>query len=296
MTGLIQKAIAGFYYCSGGGRLYECRARGAFRNEAITPLVGDWVEFEPDGDGGFVTAVLPRKNQLTRPPMANLDQLFIVASVAQPSPNPLVIDKLVTVCEYKGIEPVLVITKTDLGDSSSLEEIYRKAGFASISLCNRAPDGLERLYELLRGKVSAFCGNTGVGKSSLLNNLFPNLHLATGDVSRKLGRGRHTTRMVELYPVSELSCYVADTPGFGTMELSRYEIIRKEELEDCFREFAPYLGKCRFTGCSHTAEKGCAVLEAAAEGKIAPSRLESYAALYQEAKQLKEWEIDKEKK
>lgn len=297
-TGLIVKAIAGFYYCLSRGRLHECRGKGAFRNEEVTPLVGDRVEFLP-GDtlpeedpvpGGYVTRIQPRKNEFTRPPVANLDKLFIVAAVTEPTPSTLVIDKLTTVCEYKEIEPVIVITKTDLGDESRLRDIYVGAGYRVICLSNRETENFDEVREELRGCISAFAGNTGVGKSSLINNLCPSLSLETAHISKKLGRGKHTTRHVELYPLPGLSGYVADTPGFGTMELAQYEIIHKEQLQYCFREFAPFVENCRFTGCSHTVEKGCAVLEGLREGKLSASRHESYAALYAEAKQIKDWE------
>ena len=297
MTGLIRKALSGFYYVVSEGREYECRARGLFRKEEVTPLVGDRVECAPEADGrGCVTDILPRKNEFARPPLANLDQLFLVAAVADPAPSPLVLDKLITVCEYKEIEPVLVITKTDLGDPSPLQKTYERAGFLVLTVCNLEADeqGFAHVRERLAGKVSGFCGNTGVGKSSLLNRLYPGLALETGDISQKLGRGRHTTRHVELYPVE--GGMVADTPGFGTMELSRYEVIRKEQLPYCFREFEPYLGKCRFQDCAHVTETGCAVLEALRAGEIAPSRHESYRALYEEAKLLKDWELDSRRK
>lgn len=293
-TGRIIQAIAGFYYCLSDGETYECRARGVFRNEEITPLAGDMVAFETDGKGGFVTEILERKNAFTRPPLANLDQLFLVTAAASPSPNLLVLDKLITVCEYKGIEPILVVTKRDLKEDTMLREVYEKAGIRVLSLSNKEPEHLDEIRELLKGKISAFAGNTGVGKSTLLNNLFPELELETADISKKLGRGRHTTRHVTLYPTGE-GGFVADTPGFGTMELSQYEIIRKEELADCFRELRPYAGECRFTGCSHTAEKGCAVRAALKEGAIHPARYENYCTLYNEAKQIKEWEIAKMK-
>ncbi len=294
MTGLITKAISGFYYCRCGDTVYECRARGVFRNEEITPLVGDRAVFEPEEDGrGFVTGILERKNQFRRPPIANLDKLLIVAAVRQPVPSPLVIDKLTTVCEYKEIEPVIVITKTDLGDGSELEEIYRKAGFTVISLSNLETEDFAPVRECLRGCVTAFAGNTGVGKSSLLNNVCPRLQLETADISRKLGRGRHTTRHVELFYIEELSGYVADTPGFGTMDMAQYELIRKDQLQYCFREFEPYLNQCQFTGCSHTAEKGCRIRQALEDGEISRSRYESYLALYEEARQLKDWELEK---
>lgn len=248
--------------------------------------------FETDGTGGYILEIIGRKNALTRPPLANLDQLFLITAAVAPAPNLLVLDKLIIVCEYKGIEPILIVTKTDLAEDGMLRGIYEKAGFRVISLSNLEPEHLDEIRTLLAGKISAFAGNTGVGKSSLLNNLFPTLQLQTTDISKKLGRGRHTTRHVTLYPANE-GGFVADTPGFGTMELSQYEIIQKEELEDCFREFKPYLGECRFTGCSHTAEKGCAVREACREGNIGRTRYESYRTMYNEAKQLKDWEIAK---
>ena len=287
---MIQKAISGFYYCASGGTVTACKARGVFRNENITPLVGDRGVFEGEEDGsGFVTELLPRKNEFTRPPIANLDRLLIVTSVVDPVPSPLVIDKLITVCEYKEIEPILVITKTDLGDPAELEKTYRGAGFHVAALSNLSGDYSE-VRALLRDGISAFAGNTGVGKSSLLNNLCPELGLETGQTSRKLGRGRHTTRHVELYKLPGIDGWVADTPGFGSMDMARYELIRKEQLQYCFREFGPYLGACRFTGCSHTSEKGCAVIEALNGGEIARSRFESYRALYEDARQIKEWE------
>lgn len=295
-TGRIMKALSGFYYCRDDGGTYQCRGRGAFRKENVTPLVGDWVRFEaaegePDENGnlpgGFVTEILERRNQFLRPPLANLEQICLVASVAEPSPSLPVLDRLIAVSEYKGVEPLLAVTKTDLGNPEPLRRIYESAGFRVFCLSDRREEDLEGLRECLRGKVTAFVGNTGAGKSSLLNRLEPGLGLATGDVSRKLGRGRHTTRHVELYPLA--GGYAADTPGFGAMELLQYERIRKEELQYCFREFEPYLEKCRFTGCSHTVEKGCAVLEALREGAIAPSRHESYCALYAESKAQQEW-------
>lgn len=290
MQGRILKATGGFYYVWSDGILYECRARGLFRKNGMVPLVGDWVEIEETGSQtGYVIQILPRKNSLTRPPLANLDQLFLVISILDPKPNLLVLDQLIAIAEYKKIEPVLVITKTDLGDWESLAGLYRKAGF-QVFCTGREQDGdLKPLQQAMQGKISAFCGNSGVGKSSLLNRIDQRLDLSTAQTSRKLGRGRHTTRHVQLYPV-EGGGYIADTPGFSSMDLERYETILKDQLQYCFREFDPYLDQCRFTGCSHTKEKGCAVLEAVAKGEISASRHESYCRLYEEAKQIKEWE------
>lgn len=291
--GLIRKAIGGFYYVETSDPvIYECRARGIFRKDEVSPYVGDWVMIETGEDSrGTVCEILPRKNEIIRPPLANLDKLFIVASVREPAPNPLVIDKFIAMSEYKGIEPVLVITKTDLSDPEEFAAIYRHAGFSVCSVSCRNENNLTQVKELLRDSVCAFTGNTGVGKSSFLNLLAPDLQLRTADISQKLGRGRHTTRHVELYRLPELNCYVADTPGFSTMDLARYDVILKDELQYCFREFEPYLGHCKFTGCSHTVEKGCAVLDALRENKIEPTRHESYVSLYEDAKKIKEWEL-----
>lgn len=292
-NGLIMKALGGFYYVETSEKvLYECRARGVFRKDGISPAVGDRVKIETDAQGkGVVTEILPRKNYIVRPPLANLDRLFIVVSVCEPQPNFLVIDKFIAMSEHKEIEPVLVITKSDLAPADELRRIYENAGFAVCIVNNLEESDLGEVRELLRGKICAFTGNTGVGKSSFLNRIEPSLGIKTADISQKLGRGRHTTRHVELYRLEELDAYVADTPGFSTMDLTRYDIIFKDELQHCFREFAPYRDHCRFTGCSHTVEKGCAVLEALAEGKIETTRHESYKALYEEAKQIKEWEL-----
>ena len=290
MQGRILKATGGFYYVWSDGILYECRARGLFRQNGMVPLVGDWVEIEETGSQtGYVTRILARKNSLTRPPLANLDQLFLVISILDPKPNLLVLDQLIAIAEYKKIEPVLVITKTDLGDWETLAGLYRKAGFQVFCTGWEQDSDLKPLQQAMQGKISAFCGNSGVGKSSLLNRIDQRLDLSTAQTSRKLGRGRHTTRHVQLYPV-EGGGYIADTPGFSSMDLERYETILKDQLQYCFREFDPYLDQCRFTGCSHTKEKGCAVLEAVAKGEISASRHESYCRLYEEAKQIKEWE------
>ena len=293
MQGRILKATGGFYYVLSDAVLYECRARGLFRKNGVSPLVGDWVEIEETGEEkGYVTRILDRKNSLIRPPLANLDQLFLVVSVADPQPNLLVLDKLIAIAEHKKIEPFLIVTKTDLGEWETLAALYEKAGFQVFCTGLDQDSDLAMLRRSTEGKISAFCGNSGVGKSSLLNRIDSRLDLSTAQISQKLGRGRHTTRHVQLYPVSG-GGYIADTPGFSSMDLERYEVILKEQLQYCFREFGPHLNQCRFTGCSHTKEKGCAVLAAMKEGEIASSRHDSYCTLYEAAKNIKEWELQK---
>ena len=284
--GLIVKAISGFYYVVPDGEpegLLACTAKGVFRKRGTAPLAGDRVRVE----AGVVAEILPRKNELLRPPAANLDQALLTVSAAKPAPNALVLDKLIAVCEYKGIEPVIIITKTDLCDGRAFGGIYERAGFQVLYTGEGSP-GREAILALLRGKVSIFIGNSGVGKSTMLNRLFPGLSLATAAISDKLGRGRHTTRHVELFPLPG-GGYAADTPGFSTVELERYGAIRKEELAGCFREFKPYEGHCQFADCAHLKEKGCAVLAALDAGEIPASRHESYLALYEAAQKIPDW-------
>ena len=289
--GMIIKAMSGFYYVNTPGGLVECRARGVFRKRGQEVLVGDWARVEPTEPGkGYVVEIAPRKNCLLRPPLANLDQLVMVISTCDPAPNLLVIDRLLAVAERREIEPFLVFTKTDLQDSGELARIYRHAGFAVAEVSSVTGEGADEVRAKLVGKLSAFCGNSGVGKSSLLNRLDGRLSIPTADISRKLGRGRHTTRHVELFELPQ-GGWVADTPGFSSLDLERWEVILKEGLAECFREFAPYEGKCRFTGCLHVKEKGCAVLAALAEGEIEPTRHQSYLAMYEEVKGRKEWEL-----
>lgn len=274
-----------------GGTLYTCKARGKFRKERISPYAGDRVRITVEDDKtGAVEEILPRKNFLVRPPLANLDRLFVVSSVREPFPDSLVIDKTIAAAEIANIEPVLVLTKTDLQDGSALKAIYDLAGIPCLVVSSATGEGVEAVRELLKGKVSAFTGNSGVGKSSLLNALFPEFELKTGEISEKLGRGRHTTREVELYKIGPDS-YVADTPGFSTFDIERYQLTDKEQLVFGFREFAPCLGECRFASCSHTCEKGCAVLRAVEEGKIAKTRHENYRAMYEEIKDVKAWQL-----
>ena len=288
LTGLIIKAISGFYYVEAADSIYECKARGAFRKKGISPAVGDKAVISVLEEGtAQVEEILPRKNYLVRPPLANLDRLFIVSSAASPSPNTLIIDKICAVAVSKGIEPVMVFTKTDLRSARELADIYRRSGFTALEYSKDDNNSRQELVSLLEGRISAFTGNTGVGKSTLLNSMIPGLDIETGDISRKLGRGRHTTRHSELYRIS--GGYIADTPGFSTVDIERYEMIRKDELAECFPDFEEYRYECQFTGCSHVCEKGCAVIEAVKEGKIMSTRHRSYVAMYNEVKDIPEW-------
>lgn len=285
-SGLIIKCLGGLYTVESPDGICECKARGVFRNRGISPCVGDNVTIED----GVITEIAPRKNCIIRPPLANLDQLIFIVSTCEPAPNYLILDKFIAIAEYKGITPVVVITKADLGDSRPVHEIYGGIGIEVAEVNYDDDDSVETVRQLLRGKISAFTGNSGAGKSTLLNAVDPSLNIATGEISRKLGRGRHTTRHAELYKLSG-GGYIADTPGFSTFETNRYDIIRKEELAGCFREFAPFTDECRFRDCAHLCEKGCAVVEAVERGEISRSRHESYKTMYEEAKQLKEWEL-----
>ncbi len=287
--GIILRGIGGFYYVETADAVYTCRARGNFRRQGITPVAGDRVEIEvqPSGEG-FLTQVLERRNSLLRPPVANLDLLVLVASVCQPTTNTLVLDKMIAVAEKKGITPIVIINKADLADPTELEETYRKAGLECYTVSAKRPETLEPLRKRLAGHVSVFSGNSGVGKSSILNAIDPSLVLETGEISRKLGRGRHTTRTATLYHLAD--GYIVDTPGFSSLDLEQVEPINKDELADCFREFAPFVGDCRFIGCAHYKEPNCGVRQAVEKGLIARSRYESYVTMYEAVKDKKEWE------
>ncbi len=290
LEGLVRKGIGGFYTVETEQGMYTCTARGKFRKERISPYAGDRVRITGEEDGtGALEEILPRRNFLVRPPIANIDQLFIVASLRHPFPEPLIIDKTIAVAELGEIQPILVLTKTDLEDGSQLKAIYDLAEIPCLVVSSVTGRGVDQVRALLRGKISAFTGNSGVGKSTLLNAVFPEFQLKTGEISQKLGRGRHTTREVELYKL-EGGGYVADTPGFSTFDIERYRLTDKERLAYGFREFLPYLGECQFTSCSHTCEKGCAILQAVKEGKISRSRHESYCSMYQEVKDVKQWQ------
>ena len=287
--GIIVRLLGGFYYVDTGGSIIECKARGIFRKKGLSPVVGDNVVISIEKEGyAAISEILPRKNSIVRPAVANIDKLFIVSSVCEPEPNLFIVDKMTATAFYKNIEPVLIFSKSDMLSAEKYLEIYGKAGIKAVSFSSKTGEGADKVRALLKDSVAAFTGNSGVGKSSLLNFLFPELNIATGDISKKLGRGRHTTRSVELYKTE--SGYVADTPGFSTVDLERYEIISKDMLAGTFPEFKDYINTCQFTSCAHICEKGCAIIEAVKQGKISKSRHKSYVEMYNEVKDIKEWQ------
>ena len=290
MTGIIVKALSGFYYVKTETDIYSCKARGNFRKKGISPLVGDRVEFTPENDLiGTVEEILPRKTCLERPPVANIEKLFILSSFDNPSPNTLIIDKMTVLARHNGIEPIIVFNKSDLGDFSDYRKIYEKSGFKTFVISAVTGEGVEELKNELSGSISAFTGNSGVGKSSLLNFLLGEELIPTGVVSEKLGRGKHTTRHTEIYPLS-FGGFVADTPGFSSIEAGN-DYSLKERLAEYFEDFSKFTENCQFSTCSHTKEKGCAVIEAVENGEIQKSRHESYVQLFDELKDLKEWQV-----
>lgn len=289
--GIIYKALSGFYYVKDGDETVSCRARGVFRHENESPLVGDRVIFTRlGGEDGIIDEILPRRNSFARPPVANLDRLVIIASRAVPVTDVYLIDKMTAIAEHNGVEPVILINKNDLADGSELYKLYSEAGFKTILTSAETGEGIDELRELLRGGINAFTGNSGVGKSSLLNALEPRFKIQTAEVSEKLGRGKHTTRHVELFETAD-GAIIADTPGFSSFDTESAGLQRAEELQYAFRDFADYIGSCRYTGCAHIKESGCAVLAAVKRGDIAPSRHRSYMRLYEKLKENHEWEI-----
>ena len=286
---VILKSIGGFYYVKSGNEVIECKAKGKFRNLSLSPVAGDIVDTEFDGSTNVITKIYPRKNKFIRPPFANLDLLVLVISTVDPAPNYLVIDKMCAIAENKDVQVIMVITKTDMAEYENIRSVYAKAGF-KVFYTGTDDDGqLEEIRREMQGKLCVFSGNSGVGKSTLLNKLFPHLSLETGITSKKLGRGKHTTRRVEIFETD--GCMVADTPGFSSVELVDDNFISKDDLQYAFVEFAPYLGSCKFADCRHINEIGCAVKGAVDGGEIPQSRYESYKALYDRQKNIKEWEL-----
>ena len=291
VSGIIIKALSGFYYVQTEKGILECKARGRFRLDGTSPLVGDRVQCSLDANGkGRIDKVEDRKNWFVRPAVANIDALVFVAANTNPVTDPFLIDRVSVIAAEAGCELVICVNKVDIDRGDRLYAIFSKAGFTVIRTSAETGEGVNALLEVLRGKVCAFTGNSGVGKSSILNVLLPGLHIETGEVSEKLGRGRHTTRHVELYALGE-NTYIADTPGFASFDIEMMQTISKEQLQYDFIEFAPYIGSCRFNDCAHLKEPGCAVTAALAEGKIGKSRYSSYVKLYELTAQHKPWEI-----
>lgn len=292
-NGIILKGIGGFYYVDTAAGLVECKARGKFRIQGGKPVIGDRVTIQLNEDGtGYILSMEPRKTELLRPAVANIDQLLIVCSAAAPKTEPFLIDKITSIASRKNMDTIIVINKMDLDRGDYLAAIYTKAGFPVYRVSAETGEGIEALRDCLRGRISAFAGNSGVGKSSLLNRLYPQFHAQVGAISEKIERGRHTTRHVELMKLPE-GGYLADTPGFSAFQAEKMDLVLAADLQDTFREFEPYLGRCRFTGCAHVKEKGCAVRTAVEAGEIPKERHESYCRLYESVKDIKEWSLNK---
>ncbi|MBQ9685799.1 MAG: ribosome small subunit-dependent GTPase A [Oscillospiraceae bacterium] len=290
VEGIIIKALSGFYYVAADDRVIECKARGRFRLDGSSPLVGDRVSCTLDANGkGRIDKVHPRKNWFIRPAVANIDTLVFIAANTNPVTDPFLIDRLSVIAAEADCELVVCVNKCDIDPGDRLFEIFTRAGFPVARTSAETGEGVEALRELLLGKVSAFTGNSGVGKSSILNSLLPGVNIKVGEVSEKLGRGRHTTRHVELYSLG-MDTYIADTPGFASLDVTMTNTILKEQLQYDFIDFAPYLGKCRFNDCAHLKEPGCAVTAAVEAGLISRSRYRSYARLYELSAQHKFWE------
>ena len=288
--GRILRSLSGFYDVQTQEGLITCRARGILRREGNSPLTGDLVEITVEKGKGMVEKILPRKNHFIRPAVANVDALVIFAANVNPVTEPFLIDRVAAIAGDQNVQAVLCVNKCDLDPAMDLVRIYEHAGFPVICTSAETGEGVEDLRALLEGKLTAFTGNSGVGKSSILNRLAPELQLETGEVSEKLGRGRHTTRHVELYRLGE-NTYVADTPGFSSFDTDQMELILKENLQYAFPDFGSYLGKCRFDDCSHRREPDCAVRAAVEAGEIERSRYESYLKLDEKSSQIKAWEI-----
>ena len=289
-TGRILRSISGFYDVQTPGGLVTCRARGHLRRGAMSPLTGDMVEISMERGKGMVERILPRRNQFVRPAVANVDALVVFAANVNPVTEPFLIDRVAAIAGDQEVPVYLCVNKCDLDPAQDLIRIYTKAGFPVIRASAETGEGVDELRALLQGKLTAFTGNSGVGKSSMLNRLCPELQLPVGEVSEKLGRGRHTTRHVELYRL-EADTYVADTPGFSSFDTDQMEVMLKENLQYAFPDFGPFIGQCQFHDCSHRKEPGCAVTAALAAGEIEPTRYDSYLRLYEKASQIKLWEI-----
>ncbi len=290
---VIIKALSGFYYVQTPVGVMECKARGRFRMDGTSPLVGDKVVCSKDSHGkGRIDKIEERKNFFIRPAVANIDTLVFIAANTNPVTDPFLVDRVSVIAEDAGCELIICVNKTDIDAGKELVDIFTLAGYKVIPISAKTGEGMEELRASLKGKISAFTGNSGVGKSSILNMLMPGVNIPVGEVSEKLGRGRHTTRHVELYSIGE-DTYIADTPGFAFFDIEMMNIIPKEELQYDFIDFEPYIGKCRFNNCAHLKEPGCAVREALEKGEISQSRYDSYVRLYELSAQHKSWELNK---
>jgi len=291
-TGRIVRSLSGFYDVQTEKALVTCRARGILRKVGNSPLTGDLVEITVEKGKGMVEKILPRKNSFVRPAVANIDALVVFAANVNPVTEPYLIDRVAAIAGDQEVPVTLCVNKCDLDPAVDLVRIYENAGFTVICTSAETGEGVETLRDAIRGKLVAFTGNSGVGKSSILNRLAPQLNLATGEVSEKLGRGRHTTRHVELFRLGD-DTYVADTPGFSSFDTDQMEVILKENLQYAFPDFGKYIGKCRFDDCSHRKEPDCAVRAAYENGQIEKTRYDSYLKLYEKSSQINLWELKK---
>ena len=289
-TGRIVRSLSGFYDVQTPEGIVTCRGRGSLRRSGESPLTGDFVEITVEKGKGMVEKILPRKNRFVRPAVANVDALVVFAANVNPVTEPFLIDRVAAIAGDQEVPVYICVNKCDLDPAVDLVRIYTNAGFPVICASAETGEGVEQLRSLLQGKLTAFTGNTGVGKSSMLNALCPDLALPTGEVSEKLGRGRHTTRHVELFDLGQ-DTFVADTPGFSSFDTDQMDILLKENLQYAFSDFAPFLGKCQFHDCSHRAEPGCSIRQAVDTGGIEKTRYDSYLRLYEKAEQIKLWEI-----
>ncbi len=283
------KSLSGFYYVDTGDALIECRARGRFRKEGISPLVGDLVSITVEGKKGMIEQIAPRKNSFVRPAVANIDILVMIVSHVIPVTEPFLIDRVTAIAGDQNVPVLICVNKSDVDQKSDLTDIYTKAGYDVITTSVVTGEGIGQLRDMIAGKIAAFTGNSGVGKSSILNALRPELCIKTGEVSEHLGRGRHTTRHVELFGLGR-DTLVADTPGFSAFDTDQMEVVLKENLQYAFPDLAPFLGECQFHDCAHLKEPGCRVTQALRDGLICPTRYESYVKLYEKAKEIKLWE------
>lgn len=270
--------------------MVTCRGRGHLRRGDQIPLTGDMVEISVEKGKGMVERILPRRNRFIRPAVANVDALVVFAANTNPVTEPFLVDRVAAIAGDQEVPVYICVNKCDLDPATELVRIYENAGFPVIRASAQTGEGVEQLRGLLKGKLTAFTGNTGVGKSSMLNRLRPELALATGEVSEKLGRGRHTTRHVELFLLEE-NTYVADTPGFASFDTDQMDVLLKENLQYAFPDFRPHLGQCQFHDCSHRSEPGCRIRGAVEAGQVEKTRYESYLRLYEKSSQIKLWEL-----